>query len=116
MCDNDPGSINSGGKTLNELRVDAGLPPYQHEPLALEGPLGQRFSYVKYDQPSVDLQEHFKQLFMEIEGIMSLLPDGRAKSLVFTKLEEAYMWIGKAIRDKQLQARGGIEQPERKNG
>lgn len=36
------------------------------------------------------------------------------KSLAITKLEECYMWIGKAIRDEQI-ARGGDNKhvPER---
>lgn len=29
------------------------------------------------------------------------LSSGRPKSLVMTKLEEAYMWVGKSIRDEQ---------------
>jgi hypothetical protein len=28
---------------------------------------------------------------------------------VFTKLEEAYMWIGKAVRDDQIERNGSAE-------
>ena len=49
--------------------------------------------------------------------MINLLPEGRAKSLALTKLEECYMWIGKAIRDAQMKRNGGAElQEERKNG
>jgi hypothetical protein len=73
-----------------------------------------RFSYVKYDQESVELQNRFKAKFEEIETYLAVLPEGRAKSLVMTKLEEAYMWVGKAIRDEQAKHRTVEEQPERK--
>jgi hypothetical protein len=28
---------------------------------------------------------------------------GRAKSIILTKLEEAFMWMGKAVRDDQIE-------------
>lgn len=58
-----------------------------------------RYDYVKYDQLAMDLQQAFKQQFLDPEESLKSLPNGRAKSLAHTKLEEAYMWIGKAIRD-----------------
>jgi hypothetical protein len=55
----------------------------------------------------MELQEEFKSLFEQIETYADLnLADSRAKSLLMTSLEEAYMWTGKAIRDEQI-ARGG---------
>lgn len=75
---------------------------------------GQRFSYVKYDEQSTEQQAALKAQFEEVECLVNRLPDGRAKSLVLTKLEEAYMWTGKAIRDAQIERQGLIdEQPER---
>lgn len=65
----------------------------------------QRFSYVKYDSDSVAAQEALKQAFENVEALVESLAPGRAKSLVMTHLEEAYMWTGKAIRDEQI-ARG----------
>lgn len=65
-----------------------------------------RFNYVKYDEQSTKEQESLKAAFETAEGLVSKLEDGRAKSLVLTKLEEAYMWTGKAIRDSQIK-RGG---------
>ena len=75
-----------------------------------------RFSYVKYDEPAVAQQNSLKMAFEHIEKLVDALDDGRAKSLVFTKLEEAYMWTGKSIRDSQVKRNGSAaEQPERNN-
>jgi hypothetical protein len=75
-----------------------------------------RFDYVKYDDRAMKTQEHFKQAFIELEGMVECLPAGRAKSLILTKLEEAYMWVGKAIRDEQLSRNFATElQEERTN-
>lgn len=65
-----------------------------------------RFNYVKYDQQAMTQQEELKTAFEAIEKLADKLEDGRAKSLVLTKLEEAYMWTGKSIRDSQIK-RGG---------
>lgn len=65
--------------------------------------MSQRFSYVKYDEQSIQKQETFKQMFEAIEDYANLaLTDSRPKSLLMTALEEAYMWTGKAIRDEQI--------------
>lgn len=68
-----------------------------------------RYNYVKYDEQATKQQEAFKASFEGITGMVDSLKDGRAKALVLTKLEEAYMWVGKSIRDDQV-ARGS--QPE----
>lgn len=68
-----------------------------------------RFDYVRYDTLSAEKQSAFKTAFAELaEDVERLLPNGRAKACVFTKLEEAYMWVGKAIRDEQLAERGAL--------
>lgn len=64
--------------------------------------MSKTYSYVKYDQIAVEKQETFKKLFEQLEAGLSLLGAGRPQSLAATKLEEAYMWIGKAIRDEQI--------------
>lgn len=64
--------------------------------------MSERFSYVKYDEASVKNQEAFKKQFELLEIMADTLPNGRAKSCLLTHLEEAYMWVGKAIRDEQL--------------
>jgi len=77
-----------------------------------------RFDYVKYDEKAAEDQAQFKALFEEVEtAITRNLKPGRASSLVLTKIEEAYMWIGKAIRDEQIARNGSAPlQEERKNG
>lgn len=78
--------------------------------------MSNRFSYVKYDDEAAMKQMLFKRMFETLEASVDQLSDGRAKSLVYTKLEEAYMWIGKAIRDEQIKRTGTVdEQPERTN-
>lgn len=75
-----------------------------------------RFNYVQYDEAATTAQKHFKEKFEDLEGDVNLLDDGRAKALILTKLEEAYMWVGKAIRDEQIKRNGSApEQPERNN-
>lgn len=78
--------------------------------------MSQRFSYVKYDQQSKNAQETLKSHFEAVELLVDALPDSRAKSLVMTHLEEAYMWTGKAIRDAQIARESQTEHiPERTN-
>lgn len=76
-----------------------------------------RFSYVRYDAQATAKQEQFKAEFEKLERMAyAMLPDGRARSLFLTALEESYMWTGKAIRDEQI-ARNSQPQhvPERTN-
>ena len=69
----------------------------------------QRFSYVKYDTEQSALQEVFKSLFEQLDQAVSdNLPHCRESNLVHTKLEEAYMWVGKAIRDIQIKKDGQV--------
>jgi hypothetical protein len=68
-----------------------------------------RFNYVKYDEDSTKQQEEVKMVCEGLEVFIDSLGKGRAQSLAMTKLEEMYMWIGKAIRDNQVE-RGS--QPE----
>ena len=77
-----------------------------------------RFDYVKYDEKAIVYQDNFKQLVSNLEYMIDgNLKSPRAKALAITKLEEVYMWIGKAIRDDQIERNGSAElQEERKNG
>lgn len=69
-----------------------------------------RFDYVKYDDESTSTQQQFKAACEGLTALIeSRLKPGRARSLAITALEVAYMWIGKAIRDEQVE-RGS--QPE----
>lgn len=59
------------------------------------------FDFVDYDAETLKQQKQFKEAFLDLEKGVNLLPPGRARSLVLTHIEEAYMWIGKALRDAQ---------------
>lgn len=62
-----------------------------------------RFDYVKYDDKALLIQDEFKQRVFHLEqAIDTELSSPRAKAIALTKLEEVYMWIGKAIRDDQI--------------
>lgn len=74
-----------------------------------------RFSYIKYDQISTEKQQALKGAFERVEALVNDLAPSRATALVYTKLEEAYMWTGKAIRDEQASKRTAEEQAERNN-
>lgn len=76
-----------------------------------------RFDYIRYDELAQHHQTALKELFLEIEKLVGFtLCDGRSKSLALTALEEAYTWIGKAIRDDQIARVGKSElQEECKN-
>jgi hypothetical protein len=78
--------------------------------------MSNRFSYIKYDEQAIRQQQDLREAFERLEDVVDCLQDGRAKSLVYTKLEEAYMWTGKSIRDSQIARTGKVEeQPERNN-
>lgn len=66
-----------------------------------------RFDYVAYDTEAKEAQELFKNKFLNLDAhVGEMLKSPRAKALVLTKLEEAYMWVGKAIRDDQIERIG----------
>lgn len=74
-----------------------------------------RFDYVKYDVKAQSLQQSVKSHMGVIELFLNNLPNSREKSLAITKLEEAYMWIGKAIRDDQIARNGSAELQEQRS-
>lgn len=71
-----------------------------------------RFDSIQYDGQSQALQVSCKQTLMVLENVMGYLPDGRSKDMALLKIEEAYAWIRKSIRDGQL-ARTQITTRER---
>lgn len=79
--------------------------------------MSSRFDYVKYDEQATTKQSNLKAIFEQLEQLVeTTLPEGRAKSIVMTYLEIAYMWTGKAIRDEQLSRNLNNEfPPERTN-
>ncbi len=72
--------------------------------------MGQRLSYVKYDEQATKQQNELRVAFEAVEALVDGLANGRAKSLVLTKLEEAYMWTGKSIRDDQIARTGTVDE------
>lgn len=61
-----------------------------------------RFTYVDYDAHSMEKSLAIRDALREVEALLMRLPESRPRSLALTKLEEALMWAGKAIRDEQL--------------
>lgn len=74
-----------------------------------------RFDYVRYDDLAMDQQSSFKLQFIFLETCIESLVSPRAKAIAITKLEECYMWVGKAIRDDQIE-RNGYEATELQEG
>lgn len=63
-----------------------------------------RFDYVEYDGPAASKSGAIRLAVEEVEKQLLLnLPESRPRSLALTKLEEAFMWAGKAIRDEKLE-------------
>lgn len=76
-----------------------------------------RFDYVKYDDIALTQQTEIKEKMLDLEVFINThLDSPRAKALILTKLEEAYAWCGKAIRDDQIARNGAADlQEERGN-
>lgn len=79
-----------------------------------------RFNYVRYDEKSIQQQEKAKELCEQLESHIDSLKvtsnGSRPISLALTALEETYMWIGKAIRDNQVERGSNVDHvPERTN-
>lgn len=72
-----------------------------------------RFDYVKYDEQATSDQKQFKNILETLESVViEKLKPGRAALLAMGHLEEAYMWIGKAIRDDQVERNKATELQE----
>jgi hypothetical protein len=63
-----------------------------------------RFDFIQYDNISIERQINFKNQFIKLANDIEEISTGneRASLLALVKLEECYMWIGKAIRDDQI--------------
>lgn len=62
-----------------------------------------RFDYVEYTAKSQALSNARKEVSERYEALINDLPNSREKALALTKLEECFMWVGKAIRNYQLE-------------
>ena len=71
-----------------------------------------RFDYVAYDEQAQAQQLEAKEQVIVLESLIEDLKSPRARALALTKLEECYMWIGKAIRDDQIERNGSAELQE----
>ena len=71
-----------------------------------------RFDYVAYDATAKELQANFKTLFEVLAKALEELGPNRPTSLALTALEESYMWVGKAIRDNQIERNGSADLEE----
>lgn len=84
-----------------------------------------RFDYVKYDSGAMSDQEIAKKLVTNLETFIEGIgyaqgtlskECARSRALAITKLEECYMWVGKALRDDQIARNGSAPlQEERTN-
>lgn len=70
-----------------------------------------RFDYVRYDAQAQGDQAAFKSQFEQTEMMIEERLKGAtaAKQRALRKLEEAYMWLGKALRDEQIARNGAAE-------
>jgi len=76
-----------------------------------------RFDYVAYDTEAQNQQAYFKEKFVSLcEKTEETLQQGRSLALAITALEEAYMWIGKAIRDDQIIRNEATKLQEERSG
>lgn len=72
-----------------------------------------RYDYVAYDADAKAVYAEFKAKVEDIEALMAAkLAQGtsqdakRARALAITKSEEMFTWVGKAIRDDQIERNG----------
>jgi len=74
-----------------------------------------RFNYVEFDEYAQAEQNSAKKIALNLEFLIESLGKGRSQHLALTNLEECYMWIGKAIRDKQIERNSIGDELERAN-
>lgn len=61
-----------------------------------------RLDYVSWDSKSEALQQSLKKFYQQIETMLDEeLGGNRETCLAITKLEESWMWVGKAIKVAQ---------------
>jgi len=63
--------------------------------------MSERFAFVKFDDAHLEHQRMVREHTESLEELVSSLGPSRSVSVALTKLEEFYMWVGKALRDHQ---------------
>ena len=58
-----------------------------------------RFEYTEFDAEQQKVHDRIREACELVELALEPLESSREKSLALTKLEESYMWAGKAVRD-----------------
>ena len=61
-----------------------------------------RFCGIIYDTPRAAISSKMIAAARAMAEVIYSLSDNREKSIALTKLEEAVMWCGKAIKEDQL--------------
>lgn len=73
-----------------------------------------KFAYVKYDDVTSAKSAMFKKMVEDLQQQIELLGAGREQQTASYKLEECFMWIGKALKEEQIRKDGTIKHlPER---
>ncbi len=66
-----------------------------------------RFDGIAFNEQSKTWSSELKKSFEKLEEqIDNYLLDSRSKSVAITHLEDAFMWINKAIKDQQIKSEG----------
>lgn len=65
--------------------------------------MSNRYTYVKFDEGNQMVLDNFREMVVTLDAEISALDKSRYQSLTLTKLEECFMYIGKAMRDIQLE-------------
>jgi hypothetical protein len=68
-----------------------------------------RYDYVAWDEKAQHQSDGMKGLCLGLEASINSLTDSREKSMAITKLEETFMWVGKAIRSDLLKRTEGVQ-------
>lgn len=74
-----------------------------------------RFDHVKFNESTQSASEEFKQRYVSIEVLLDRLPPMKGKAFALQRLEESFMWVGKALRDIQLEIEAKEKQNAEKN-
>lgn len=65
--------------------------------------MNNRFDYTVFNEETKRKQSELLVYFKALADRVEELGPSRSVSLALTNLEECYMWVGKALRDTQLE-------------